>query len=60
MKRANERSGVASAKSRKLAPVSKAPAAADPAALLADLRALIQSARQRIATVANSTTTLLY
>jgi len=60
VKKANERSGAASAKSRKLAPVSKAPAAADPAALLADLRALIQSARQRIATVANSTTTLLY
>ena len=33
---------------------------ADAAGLLADLRTLIQSARQRIATVANSTTTLLY
>jgi len=32
----------------------------DEAALLTDLRELIQSARQRIATVANSTTTLLY
>ncbi len=36
------------------------PAIVDEAALLADLRELIQSARQRIATVANSTTTLLY
>jgi hypothetical protein len=59
VKKANKRSGAASAKSRKLAPVSKAPAAAGPAALLADLRALIQSARQRIATVAYSTQTLL-
>ncbi|MDP2367214.1 PDDEXK nuclease domain-containing protein [Rhodoferax sp.] len=32
----------------------------DEAALLTDLRGLIQSARQRIATVANSATTLLY
>lgn len=32
----------------------------DEAALLTDLRKLIQSARQRIATVANATTTLLY
>jgi hypothetical protein len=32
----------------------------DEAALLTDLRDLIQSARQRIASVANSTTTLLY
>ena len=32
----------------------------DEAALLTDLRGLIHSARQRIATVANSTTTLLY
>ena len=32
----------------------------DEAALLTDLRELIQSTRQRIATVANSTTTLLY
>jgi predicted nuclease of restriction endonuclease-like (RecB) superfamily len=35
-------------------------AVVDEAALLTDLRELIQSARQRIATVANSTTTLLY
>ena len=32
---------------------------ADPAALLLDLRALVQSARQRLATVANATYTLL-
>lgn len=37
-----------------------APAMVDEAALLTDLRELIQSARQRIATVANATTTLLY
>jgi predicted nuclease of restriction endonuclease-like (RecB) superfamily len=36
------------------------PAIVDEAALLTDLRELIQSARQRIATVASSTTTLLY
>jgi len=36
------------------------PAIVDEAELLTDLRELIQSARQRIATVANSTTTLLY
>jgi predicted nuclease of restriction endonuclease-like (RecB) superfamily len=36
------------------------PAIVDEVALLTDLRELIQSARQRIATVANSTTTLLY
>ena len=35
-------------------------AAVDEGALLADLRDLIQSARQRIASVANSTATLLY
>jgi len=36
------------------------PGIIDEAALLTDLRVLIQSARQRIATAANSTTTLLY
>ncbi|MCX5785152.1 MAG: PDDEXK nuclease domain-containing protein [Elusimicrobia bacterium] len=36
------------------------PAIIDEAGLLSDLRALIQSARQRVATVANSTQTLLY
>ena len=39
---------------------TQALAIVDEAALLTDLRELIQSARQRIATVANSTTTLLY
>jgi len=39
---------------------AEVPAIVDEAALLTDLRELIQSARQRIATVANSTTTLLY
>lgn len=37
-----------------------APALVDETVLLADLRSLVQSTRQRIATVANSTTTLLY
>ena len=40
-------------------PASKAPAAIDEAALLGDLRSLVQSARQRIATAAYSTQTLL-
>ena len=39
---------------------TEVPAIVDEAALLTDLRELIQSARQRIATVANSTTTLLF
>jgi predicted nuclease of restriction endonuclease-like (RecB) superfamily len=39
---------------------AEVPAIVDEAALLTDLRGLIQSARQRIATVANSTTTRLY
>jgi hypothetical protein len=39
---------------------TEVPAIVDEAALLADLRELIQSARQRIATAASSTTTLLY
>ena len=46
-----------------LAKASKAPARskvdADPAALLVDLRSLVQSARQRLASVANATYTLL-
>ncbi len=37
-----------------------APVIVDESVLLSDLRGLIQSARQRVATVANSTTTLLY
>ena len=36
------------------------PTVVDEASLLAELRALIQSARQRVATVANATQTLLY
>ena len=59
MKKANKRSGRISAKSTKLVSVAKAPALIDEATLLSDLRTLIQSARQRIATVANSTYTLL-
>ena len=39
---------------------SEVPAVVDEAALLTDLRELIQSARHRIATAANATTTLLY
>ncbi|MCX5791840.1 MAG: DUF1016 N-terminal domain-containing protein [Elusimicrobia bacterium] len=38
---------------------SQPPAVVDEAALLCDLRELIQSARQRVATVANSTHTML-
>ena len=59
MKKTNKRSVRISAKSTKLVSVAKAPARIDEAALLSDLRTLIQSARQRIATVANSTYTLL-
>jgi predicted nuclease of restriction endonuclease-like (RecB) superfamily len=40
-------------------PAAKVPAAIDEAALLGDLRTLVQSARQRIATAAFSTQTLL-
>ena len=39
---------------------TEAPAIVDESVLLSDLRSLIQSARQRVATVANSTTTLLF
>ena len=42
------------------APETEVPAIVDEAALLAGLRGLIQSARQRIATAANATTTLLF
>ncbi len=59
MKKANKRPGRSSAKSTKLLSTAKAPADIDEATLLSDLRNLIQSARQRIATVANSTYTLL-
>jgi len=46
-------------KQRSLAAETKMPAVVDAAGLLSDLRSLIQSARQRIATVAYSTQTLL-
>jgi predicted nuclease of restriction endonuclease-like (RecB) superfamily len=55
----NERLGTRGSKSRKLVQASKASAPSDAAALLADLRGLIESARQRIATVANASTTIL-
>ena len=53
--------GLAKSKARAVAPGSavKVPAAIDEAALLGDLRTLVQSARQRIATAAYSTQTLL-
>jgi hypothetical protein len=59
VKKESKQARGASAKPRKLAPVSKVPAAIDPTALLADLRSLIQSGRQRIASAANSTFTVL-
>ena len=46
-------------KQRGLATWTKIPAVVDAAGLLSDLRGLIQSARQRIATVSYSTQTLL-
>jgi predicted nuclease of restriction endonuclease-like (RecB) superfamily len=55
----SKRLGTRSSKSRKLVQASKASAPSDAAALLADLRGLIESARQRIATVANASTTIL-
>jgi len=60
MKKANKRSRPSSAKSTKRLSGAKAPALIDEATLLSDLRTLIQSARQRIAVAASSTTTLLY
>ena len=54
-----KRLGTRSSKSRKLVQASKASTPSDAAALLADLRGLIESARQRIATVANASTTIL-
>jgi len=59
VKKANKQSARSSVKSAKLVSVAKAPAPVDQVTLIADLRTLIQSARQRIATVANSTYTLL-
>ncbi len=57
--KAKKRSGRTSTGATKVVSVAKAPARVDKAALLSDLRTLIQSARQRIATVANATYTLL-
>ena len=53
--------GLAESKAKAVVPESavKVPAAIDEAALLGDLRTLVQSARQRIATAAYSTQTLL-
>jgi predicted nuclease of restriction endonuclease-like (RecB) superfamily len=59
-KKVAKRSDAGAARSRELATVSATTPSDDPTALLADLRLLIQSARQRIATVANATTTLLF
>jgi hypothetical protein len=59
VKKANTRVSRGSTKSTKIVSVAKAPALVDETTLLSDLRTLIQSARQRIATVANSTYTLL-
>ncbi len=63
MKKSSERpkAGLSKAKAKAVVPGSavKVPAAIDKAALLGDLRTLVQSARQRIATAAYSTQTLL-
>jgi predicted nuclease of restriction endonuclease-like (RecB) superfamily len=56
VKKATERPGRGAAKAMS---VAKAPVGIDEATLLRDLRTLVQSARQRIATVAYSTQTLL-
>ena len=63
MTKSSERpkAGLAKLKAQTVVPGSavKAPAAIDEAALLGDLRTLVQSARKRIATAAYSTQTLL-
>ena len=59
-KTASKRLGDKAAPSRKLVRKNMAPPPVDQVALIADLRSLIQSARQRIATVANSATTILF
>ena len=63
MTKSSERpkAGLAKSKARAVVPGSavKVPPAIDEAALLGDLRTLVQSARQRIATAAYSTQTLL-
>lgn len=56
LKKALERPGRGAAKAMS---VAKAPVGIDEATLLRDLRTLVQSARQRIATVAYSTQALL-
>ncbi len=60
MKKAHKPSDPRSAKSTKRLSGTKTPALIDEATLLSDLRTLIQSARQRVAVAASSTTTLLY
>ena len=63
MTKSSERpsAGLAKSKAQAVVPGStvKVPASNDEAALLGDLRTLVQSARQRIATAAYSTQTLL-
>jgi hypothetical protein len=59
VKKAHKQSDPRSAKLTKRLSGARAPALIDEATLLSDLRALIQSARQRIATVTYSTQTLL-
>lgn len=61
MKKVIERPGSGAAKQAATmpAPAAAAPALADAATLLSDLRTLVQSARQRLATAANVTYTLL-
>ena len=63
MTKSSERpkAGLAKSKAQAVVPGSavKVPAAINEAALLGDLRTLVQSARQRIATAAYSTQTLL-
>ena len=63
MTKSSERAKVGLSKSKAKAAVPRSavevPAAIDEAALLGDLRTLVQSARQRIATAAYSTQTLL-
>ena len=61
MKKANKRPGGDAAKraATKSTPAAGAPALADDVTLLSDLQTLVRSARQRLATAANATYTLL-
>ena len=59
-KAAGKRSSGNAAQSKKLVPATRGSGLVDQTTLIADLRTLIQSARQRFATVANSTTALLF